>query len=357
MRSKVSKEEFYNEVERIYKEQGSININIWNEFNSIGVGFRGQLNKYSGIKSVLEELNLEYRYYNEPSKEEKLNDLKKVFEEHGDITKAIYEKYGNFSNTAIMTDFKSWNNIRSILGVKQYKRNYTKEEVLYDILTTCKNNHSSTYYRKHGNISTIVTDRFGGWTKLVEELGWKPLNKKIGKEEMIKQVEKVYDEFGFISRQLINDNCEFTYQAFTHSMNGRKGINGYFGKDVYSHERESSNSIILYKILVSLFGKDDVEKEHTFDWLVNSETGYHMYCDYYIKSINLAIEYDGEQHFKRTRFFYKTDEAFDNQLKRDSLKNKLLLENNINLIRFKYSDSITKENVIKCINDLKVTNL
>jgi very-short-patch-repair endonuclease len=95
----------------------------------------------------------------------------------------------------------------------------------------------------------------------------------------------------------------------------------------------------------------------TWDWFRNDITNSYLYADIYIPSLNLAIEYDGEQHFKFIPFFHKTIEKFHEQQQRDILKNKLLKENHINLIRIKYNEEISYENIINKINQLIVTNL
>ena len=64
--------------------------------------------------------------------------------------------------------------------------------------------------------------------------------------------------------------------------------------------------------------------------------------DCFEPDLRLAVEYDGEAHFKFIPFFHKNREAFDNQRYRDFLKDTLCKDNNITLIRVpdtvKYDD-------------------
>lgn len=54
--------------------------------------------------------------------------------------------------------------------------------------------------------------------------------------------------------------------------------------------------------------------------------------DFYLPDYNLCIEYDGKQHFDRSSKFYSTD-----LVKHDRIKDQFCLDNNINLLRIKYT--------------------
>lgn len=58
--------------------------------------------------------------------------------------------------------------------------------------------------------------------------------------------------------------------------------------------------------------------------------------DFYLPSYNLAIEYDGKQHFEPTKFF-GGEEAYQYLHKHDLLKNQYCKNNNINLLRIPYT--------------------
>lgn len=57
--------------------------------------------------------------------------------------------------------------------------------------------------------------------------------------------------------------------------------------------------------------------------------------DFYIESMNVAIEFDGIQHFKPIKRFGGI-KAFKDQLDRDKRKNEYCFQNNIRLIRIPY---------------------
>lgn len=58
--------------------------------------------------------------------------------------------------------------------------------------------------------------------------------------------------------------------------------------------------------------------------------------DFFLEDLNIAIEFDGRQHFDSSSKFYDSS-----QVERDDLKNKYCLENNIPLLRFNKLNSHT----------------
>ncbi len=84
------------------------------------------------------------------------------------------------------------------------------------------------------------------------------------------------------------------------------------------------------------------EMETTWDWLVTSY-GTMLYADIYFPKYKLVVEYHGQQHFIFPNFFHKTKKDFDDAVKRDLLKKKLLLSHNIKLIEWRFDEALTEE--------------
>ena len=89
--------------------------------------------------------------------------------------------------------------------------------------------------------------------------------------------------------------------------------------------KETSLLTILKKIFV---GKT-ILREHTPSFLGRQR------FDFFIKELNVAIEWNGEQHYRPIDFFGGTS-GFKATLKRDEQKRMLCKENNIRLIELKY---------------------
>jgi hypothetical protein len=75
------------------------------------------------------------------------------------------------------------------------------------------------------------------------------------------------------------------------------------------------------------------------DWLENPETGENLELDCYNDDLKLAVEYNGEQHYKWPNFTNQTHQQFINQVRRDTLKMDLCDRNGIYLIVVPYNIS------------------
>ena len=354
-RSKDTQEEYYEEMDRIYKEFGTMNPSLFNENKRIDVSYVYYANKHGGVKKILEDLGHRWHAPGTISDQDLWDDIKCVYEKCGEFTKSIYLANGKYAAPGIIRVFGSWNNVRKELGLPIYKRHASKEDVIADIKEFYDKHKttSSTQYRKHGNYSNMVTDKFGGWVSLVEEIGLSPKNKKWGKNHIIKTIEEIYDKHGFLSADLITKEAPFTYQSIKHHLGGVEEINKHFGKDVFLNNRVSTNAQTIKNYLVDRFGIDNIETEHTWDWFVNPETGYHLYVDYFVPSENLIIEYDGQQHFRYVEFFHKNYETYLEQVKRDEMKDNLILsQEKYKFIRFNFNERIENDYIEEKINSM-----
>lgn len=64
--------------------------------------------------------------------------------------------------------------------------------------------------------------------------------------------------------------------------------------------------------------------------------------DFYIQSLNICIEFDGIQHYESIEVFGGEKGLIENKIK-DNIKNKFCDDNNISLLRIKYSDDIIEK--------------
>jgi hypothetical protein len=78
-----------------------------------------------------------------------------------------------------------------------------------------------------------------------------------------------------------------------------------------------------------------------------SPKGNAMQLDVYFPNLKLAVEYNGRQHYKYTKKFHKTQEAFQYLRKCDQLKKKLCKELGITLIIVDYTHSPTEDYIRK----------
>jgi len=71
-------------------------------------------------------------------------------------------------------------------------------------------------------------------------------------------------------------------------------------------------------------------------FLKNPETGKNLELDCYNPDIKVAIEYNGEQHYKWPNFTNQSQFEFENQVRRDEYKRQTCDENNVYLITIPY---------------------
>lgn len=110
---------------------------------------------------------------------------------------------------------------------------------------------------------------------------------------------------------------------------------------------------LVYHIIQELFPTFKVEQDFfNFPWLkTNKKKKQHI--DIYIPELKLAIEYDGKQHFKPVRFGGISEERAIKNLKiakrLDRRKTKVINKHPEDVkyfIRIKYTEELTKENII-----------
>lgn len=73
------------------------------------------------------------------------------------------------------------------------------------------------------------------------------------------------------------------------------------------------------------------------NWLKNPETLRNLELDCYNEELNLAVEYNGKQHYRYPNSFHKTEEDVRNQARRDMMKESLCTLNGVRLIVVPYT--------------------
>ncbi len=97
----------------------------------------------------------------------------------------------------------------------------------------------------------------------------------------------------------------------------------------------------LYRIVKSIFPNKKVIHHHRAKWLKGQE------IDIFVPDLNLAIEYDGIQHFKPIKA-WGGEEGLKKNIGRDKIKEQKCQENNVTLIRFSYKENeLLSENYVK----------
>ena len=106
---------------------------------------------------------------------------------------------------------------------------------------------------------------------------------------------------------------------------------------------------MCYTHVKELYKRNKVIHQHR-PYFLRTELGQLSY-DIFICGKNIAIEYQGKQHFEPIELF-GGKENFETQQKRDEKKRKLSKENNIHLVYINYWEDITKELIKRKISDV-----
>ena len=110
--------------------------------------------------------------------------------------------------------------------------------------------------------------------------------------------------------------------------------------NVKKSQLKKVNETILYKFIKDIY--PDTVLQYRNKFLKNQS------LDIYIPSKKIAVEYNGEQHYKSIEYFGGV-EKFIKQKELDKQKQKICSENGIKLIIWKYDEPLTEDEVIKRI--------
>lgn len=110
--------------------------------------------------------------------------------------------------------------------------------------------------------------------------------------------------------------------------------------------KSSNGELLIQEYLI----KNNVAfiREQEFDGLINNKTGYRLRFDFYLPDLRACIEFDGKQHFEYTEDFDKGDTTkFKERKFRDGLKDKFCKQKGIILLRIRYDQFSSINNILK----------
>jgi hypothetical protein len=96
------------------------------------------------------------------------------------------------------------------------------------------------------------------------------------------------------------------------------------------------NETLLFNYINLLFPEYTVQREATPSWLNRQR------FDIYIPELNLAVEYQGQQHYKAIKLF-GGEEGLKKTKERDKEKIRLSKENNVEIVFFTFKDNLSEK--------------
>lgn len=281
------------------------------------------------------------------SKEDLLADVKKVYDEKPADVKFKLDYYleqGKYSK-APFKRLGGWNAIVAELDIPlNVHYDATREEMIEDIhrLRSEFGKVTATIQRKHGKYSQKTTDAmFGNFTNMMLAAGYIPsdIAKKMTDEQLLEKAKELYEEHGYLNSSIFDCYSHISRQTYLSRFGTISAIYEKLGINPERNSNMCLRRASFYIGAAAQFFNETPVPEWTTDWLVNPEKNCHLYVDGYFPKRNVAIEYDGEQHFRYVPFLHGHDESkFKRQQKLDRHKNNLLKKNGITVIRFKFND-------------------
>jgi hypothetical protein len=106
--------------------------------------------------------------------------------------------------------------------------------------------------------------------------------------------------------------------------------------DFKEHNEKDSKLELQSKVILEHIFKRPFVKVRP-DFLHNDVTGYNLELDLYNEELKLAVEVNGDQHYKFIQFFHRNHDAFVKQRYRDEMKKLKCRQEGIILIDVPYS--------------------
>lgn len=359
--------------ELFLKESNFDKITLLNLFDK---KFKNLL-KYSGLEQKMKVINNKNKGSNFPNNsklyrntlitnftdEQIFKDAEEIFNKFGELNKKLFfqetkyhlktfiERYGSFRN------FIKKSNLYEKIKVQRSLTHYkvvqmSKQEVANELLEFHNKNNkikSSDFYKYSKSTRGLIVKYFGGFNEALIELGLDinidktrtiNLDTDINIGELIDELKNIYKKFGYINYLVLKNHAIYPYYVYLNMLGGNfESL--YKNLGLIRNEFFYNCKYCLYLFEQILNSKCKFEK--TFDWLINSETSGKFRIDGYFNKYNLAVEYDGAQHYEYIKHFHSSYEDFIRSQERDKLKEKLLLENGVKLIRVRYDEPLTEE--------------
>ncbi len=158
------------------------------------------------------------------------------------------------------------------------------------------------------------------------------------------------------STKFCSEECEQQFIQEKREKYGYKHPEDYSGKGMIPIVSEGEKK--LYKLLQEIFTDEEIIYRERYNFLRNPETNSPLELDFYIPSLNLAFEYDGQFHDQFTKSIHGEIENFIKQQQRDKFKDEKCKKNDITLIRFKIGkDFVNIETLIKKLKEYCRTDI
>jgi len=127
-----------------------------------------------------------------------------------------------------------------------------------------------------------------------------------------------------------------------------------FGKNIRKWRAWEYECITLFN---KILGYPKFKREKRFNWLRSPITNCHLRVDVFYPEYKLCVEFDGEAHFKPIQFLphQNAEEVLERVKLHDAVKNKLIPQKGLKLLRFRFDEPLDEEYVKKRLKEIGIT--
>ena len=359
----MTKEEYSKLILELYKNNNN-SITKKDIINAKGINEKCVYKYFNTFQDMCKELNLYTPSSQRLSKEEIKDILLDIYNEYGIVTNNILKKTGRISGDTIKRKFGSISNAYIECNIPLQagqRKNVGRDEIIIE-LERLKNEYgyiSKPLMEKFSEYSPKIVQRiFGTFTSMYKELGYE--GHKSGRvptdEELIAECKRIYDEHNFLSYDLLEKFSTISTTCFKDRAKKMKwnGINYYreqVGCELPTLDwGESPSARFAIEKFSNALNEQPI-KEKRFSWLVNTENNAQLRIDAYYPNANIAIEYNGPQHYLVDGIYTKTEEELIKRQALDKLKADLIRRHGIKLIVIHFKDKVTNEYIQEAISN------
>jgi hypothetical protein len=242
-----------------------------------------------------------------------------------------------YSQSAFTTEFGTFNKALDAAGYgNQRPRDVPREQVI-DALQSLRAQHGRVTYevaREHLKFDLSVVERvFGSWAEAMKAVfGKTNTTRGVSNEELLEHIRATDLKYG---------------KATTHLLKLHRGtLIRRFGSASRAYELAGVPTVAepglqrwVFRLLSRELG-EPVLREKTFPWLL-SPRGFPMRLDGFIVKYDLCVEFDGSQHDGFSERWHHTMDYFKYRQSCDTLKDKLVREHGLRMLRFRWDDKIS----------------
>lgn len=188
----------------------------------------------------------------------------------------------------------------------------------------------------HGSVQMTASSHlrsFTGCSKCSRNMAkYKKKTTGMNKEEFVKKLKEIYGKIYKYNSVNYKDGASFVTIECRRHGNVRLGIKRLLAGRGCKKCNISKGELRLLKWLID--NKVKFNHQHIFSDCKNIKP---LPFDFFLPDFNTAIEFDGEQHYRAVRKFGGKS-GFEKLQLHDNIKTSYCSNNNINLLRIKYSD-------------------